>query len=261
MPAKNLSLPRRSAALRAFTLIELLVVIAIIAILAAMLLPTLAASKEKARRTSCKNSERQLLLALHMYGNDNAQSLPSGAPNKPLPADDDHLPVISDTTSNSIVEYTGSPKMTGCPNFADYFLTQQSLRPPEEQDYGFVMGYNYHGGHIKTPWAPLPGYTNTWISPQKLTDINPGLELVTDMNDWSPGYGQTFAPHGKNGKIVSAGEDFSNAGANGATSAEVGAVGGNIGLLDGSVAWRKIQHMRVYAGSQQWGVTGCWAMW
>jgi len=27
------------------------------------------------------------------------------------------------------------------------------------------------------------------------------------------------------------------------------------------VAWRKIQHMRVYAGSQQWGVTGCWAMW
>src|ERR1043166_3318800 len=63
---------------RAFTLIELLVVIAIIAILAALLLPVLAGAKERARRTSCKNSERQFILAVHMYGDDNTQLLPSG---------------------------------------------------------------------------------------------------------------------------------------------------------------------------------------
>jgi prepilin-type N-terminal cleavage/methylation domain-containing protein len=65
----------RGAWLRGFTLIELLVVVAIIAILAALLLPTLTKGKLKAQGIACMNNHRQLCLAWRMYSDDHQERL------------------------------------------------------------------------------------------------------------------------------------------------------------------------------------------
>jgi len=59
-----------------FTLTEVLVVIAILAILASLLLPALARGRGYAQRISCLNRLRQWNHALHLYAQDNSDTLP-----------------------------------------------------------------------------------------------------------------------------------------------------------------------------------------
>jgi prepilin-type N-terminal cleavage/methylation domain-containing protein/prepilin-type processing-associated H-X9-DG protein len=65
---------RKSAG--AFTLIELLVVISIIALLMAILLPSLGRAKEQAKATRCLSNLKQIGLAMHAYASDYDYLLP-----------------------------------------------------------------------------------------------------------------------------------------------------------------------------------------
>jgi len=234
----------------AFTLIELLTVVFIIGILIAILLPALAAARERGRRTVCQNNVRQFILGLHAYAGDNENRLPSGLSDRGA---DEHTPVLSRKTYGTMVSILGSNRPLMCP----------WLREPIDvpggwyyDRYGFVLGYNYLGGHQGTPW-PLVGMANArWTSPQSIVD-HPDLPVVTELNAWSAGEKRTFAPHGPRGAILRYGDIDSG----GIPSADIGAVGGSIGLLGGSVSWKHMADMKVYRGSHSYGTTGCFAAW
>ena len=176
-PAKQSS-PSRMAA-SAFTLIELLVVIAIIAILAAMLLPALSKAKQKANGISCLSNSKQLVLAWHMYTDDNDGKLVLNVGEAAMAAGDPNW-------VNGVMSYNGFPATN------DNLMVQGLLGPYISKNRGILkcpadLSYATPGG-VASPRVRSMSMCNrlgdktssqNFLKLSQIIDPNPTMQWVT----------------------------------------------------------------------------------
>jgi prepilin-type N-terminal cleavage/methylation domain-containing protein/prepilin-type processing-associated H-X9-DG protein len=128
----------------AFTLIELLVVIAIIAILAAMLLPALAAAKRKAWNINCTSNLKQVGTAIAMFTGDQGDYLPNGQAgvdaNSGLTVAQsaayyNGMPNPNDWMTISLLSYVGGPAYSATVSFASVTNVMKIFYCPSNEKY------------------------------------------------------------------------------------------------------------------------------
>lgn len=141
----------------AFSLIELLVVIGLIALLMAIIVPTLRAAKAKAQQVACAANLRNLGLALISYINDNDQWLCPAEPRDKLDETSQenwymntallasmNVEPRRDAAGNLLGPPTRRTVLT-CPSHSDPTMTRDESPsfPPEERTY--ALSYMMNG--------------------------------------------------------------------------------------------------------------------
>jgi len=173
----------RSPHTQGFTLIELLVVISIIAILAAMLLPAINMVRQAAWKASCGNNQRQIVLAMLVYANDNDGIWPSrmttigsGAFENPSTPSDAASTTVG--TFEFLVAATGKEmtnKVFACPAMPNVKPTvgpNQTLDQTSNSTSNWVAAVNSNASSTQ-----MPNYCYDWSVP---TNANSARVVTAD---------------------------------------------------------------------------------
>src|SRR5687768_15289981 len=206
-----------------------------------MLLPALASAKERAKRTACKSNMRQCIMAVHMYGNDFQDRVPSGREN----VGNWHAIRVANRTFTNLVRYSGNSNILDCANFRWNTNVLKNFSPT----YGYLIGYQYLGDAV-----PPGGLQYRWVSPTKLSQSGTNV-ILADSNHWADD-GLICVPHRKSGGLY--GNDSSYFYGNGGNPIRYGARGGNVGYLNGAVIWKRIADMQTNQASSY---TYYWGLW
>jgi prepilin-type N-terminal cleavage/methylation domain-containing protein len=150
-----------------FTLIELLVVIAIISVLASMLLPALMQAKERARRISCLNNQKQIYLSIVMYSDDYSDYLPHSGFNGGVGDGTGRSGLHHVSTKSLVMDYTPTEVYTG--------LIQWGGTPTKNLMQASSFGAGDMRGLFQCPSTNLYNSTSWQHSDTEFDYMLPGL--------------------------------------------------------------------------------------
>jgi type II secretory pathway pseudopilin PulG len=177
---------------KAFRLIELLVVIAVIAVLASLLMPALARSKDQGRNTVCVNQLRQLGIAARLYTEDNNNILPTAEllPTSPVNPTNP-LPRICDVLAPDVGKANGgtnSSPVFHCPaDTEDRFASEGSSYEWNTELNGHRMDETTSEKlNFVIAWAGPTGPVQSTNGTLQLTFEPTVTPLLTDYDDFHP---------------------------------------------------------------------------